>query len=391
MTVLLVHNHYRQPGGEDEVFAAEASLLEAGGERVVRYITHNDQAAVLAPWALAGATTWNGRIYREVRDICRLERPRVAHFHNTFPLISPAAWYAASAANVPVVQTLHNYRLLCPNALFFRDGHVCEECAGHFVPWPSVVHACYRGNRAATAAVAAMLASHRVLGTWAQMTDVYIALTDFARQKFIQGGLPQSKLVVKPNFVYPDPGPGESRGEFALFVGRLSAEKGVKTLLAAWEQLHVKVPLIIVGHGPLASGVVSAAERGSWVTWLGKQSKSQVFALMKQARILLVPSICYENLPMVVVEAYAAGRAVLASNLGSLSSLIDHGRTGLHVRPNDPADLAAATEWAWGHPGEMAAMGREARHEFEQKYTAERNHEMLLEIYRVAEERARQC
>ena len=387
MTVLLVHNHYRQSGGEDEVFAAEAGLLQARGDRVIRFTMHNDEATALAPWTMAGTTIWNGRVYRELRDLCRKERPRVAHFHNTFPLISPAAWYAARAENVPVVQTLHNYRLLCPDALCFRHGHVCRECVGRVIPWPSVVHACYRGSRAATGAVAAMLTAHRLLGTWTRTPQIYVALTDFARQTFIQGGLPPQRLVVKPNFVHPDPGPRDCHGEWALFVGRLSEEKGVRILLGAWEQLQGKVPLKIVGDGPLARNVAEAAERRLGVTWLGKQPKSQVYALMKQARMLIVPSVWYESFPMVIVEAYAAGCPVLASNLGSLSSLIDHGRTGLHVRPNDPGDLAAATEWAWTHPGEMAAMGRHARLEFERKYTAERNHEMISEIYRLAEER----
>ncbi len=236
-----------------------------------------------------------------------------------------------------------------------------------------------------------MLTIHRLLGTWVRTPQIYIALTEFARQAFMQGGLPSQKLVVKPNFVYPDPGPRDGDGECALFVGRLTEEKGVKILLAAWERLQGKVPLKIVGDGPLASSVVEAAERGLGVTWLGKQSKTQVYALMKQARMLIVPSIWYESFPMVIVEAYATGCPVLASNLGSLSALIDHGRTGLHLRPNDSGDLAAAAEWAWAHPGEMAAMGREARREFERKYTAERNHEMILKIYRLAEERARQC
>ena len=391
MTVLFVHNYYRQPGGEDEVFAAEASLLESRGERVLRYVVHNDQAVKLRPWVLAGTSIWNGTVYRELRTLCRQERPRVVHFHNTFPLISPAAWYAARAESVPVVQTLHNYRLVCPDALCFRDEHVCAECVGRVVPWPGVVHGCYRGSRVATGAVAAMLTAHRLLGTWTQTPQIYIALTDFARRTFIQGGLPAQKLVVKPNFVYPDPGPGDGRGDCALFVGRLSEEKGVKVLLAAWAQLHGKVPLKIVGDGPLAGLVAEAAGRGDGVTWLGKQSKTQVYALMKQARMLIVPSLWYEGFPMVVVEAYAAGCPVLVSNLGGLSSLIDHRRTGLHMPPSDSGALAAAAEWAWGHPSEMAAMGREARREFEQRYTADRNNEMLSEIYRLAEERAGQC
>jgi glycosyltransferase involved in cell wall biosynthesis len=388
MTFLLVHNHYRHPGGEDEVFTAEASLLQARGYRVVRYVLHNDQAVGQRPWTIAGAAIWNPAAYRSLRVLCRTERPQVAHFHNTFPLVSPAAWYAARAEGVPVVQTLHNYRLICPDALLFRHGHVCEECLGRSIPWPGVLHACYHESRPATGAVAAMLTVHRVLRTWTTVVDVYITLSDFARQKFIQAGLPAAKIIVKPNFVYPDPGPGEGRGEYALFVGRLSTEKGAETLLAAWKHLGRKVPLRIVGDGPLAPRVAAAAQKGEGVAWLGRRPKADVYALMKKARMLIVPSVCYENFPVVIAEAYAAGCPVLASDRGSLSSLIDAGRTGLHIRPGDPEDLAAKAEWAWTHPQEMARMGLEARQEFEHKYTAERNYEMLSEIYSLVRKRA---
>ncbi len=245
--MLLLHNRYQQPGGEDQVFAAEGNLLEAHGHQVLRYTRHNDQVTDQNPLALAGATVWNQAVYRELRTLIRRERPQVAHFHNTLPMISPAAYYAARAEGVPVVQTLHNYRLLCPNALFYRDGQVCEDCLGKAVPWPGVVHACYRESRASSGAVATMLTAHRAIGTWKKAVDMYVALTEFARQKFVQGGLPAEKIVVKPNFIEPDPGSGEGRGHYALFVGRLSQEKGVDTLLAAWEQLGEKVPLKIVG------------------------------------------------------------------------------------------------------------------------------------------------
>src|SRR5215212_4268687 len=251
MKILLAHNEYQQPGGEDQIFRSEAALLEAHGHQVLRYAAHNDRVAGMNPVALAGSTVWNRASYRELQSMIRRERPQVAHFHNTLPLISPAGYYAAKAEGVPVVQTLHNYRLLCPNALFFRDGHVCEDCQGKLVPWPGVLHACYRESRPASAAMAAMLTTHRALQTWTEQVDVYIATTEFAREKFVQGGLPAEQLVVKPNFLHPAPSPGQVRGDFALFVGRLSPEKGVGTLLETWKRSRVRVPLKIVGDGPL--------------------------------------------------------------------------------------------------------------------------------------------
>jgi glycosyltransferase involved in cell wall biosynthesis len=387
MPVLLVHNHYQQPGGEDQVFAAEGELLEARGHRVLRYISHNDRVTEMSRPALAQVTVWNRVAYSEIRALIRRDRPQVAHFHNTFPLISPAAYYAARAEGVPVVQTLHNYRLLCSNALFFRKGGVCEDCLGKAIPWPGVAHSCYRASRSSSGAVVAMLTTHRTLGTWKGAVDTYITLTEFARQKFIQGGLPAEKIVVKPNFFHPDPRAGEGSGGYVLFVGRLSQEKGVDTLLAAWTRLRQKVPLKIVGDGPLAPKVAEAAKRLSKVEWLGRQPKDRVIALMKDAVALVFPSVWYEGFPMVIAEAYAVGLPVIASDLGSMSSLIDHGRTGLCFHPGDPDDLASQVECISMRPEELKRMRNEARVEFENEYTAERNYELLMEIYRTVVER----
>jgi glycosyltransferase involved in cell wall biosynthesis len=387
MKVLAVHNRYQQPGGEDQVFLAETTLLESYGHRVVRYSTHNDRVAGMNRLALAGNTLWNSSTYRELRALIRQERPHVAHFHNTFPLVSPAGYYAAKAEGVPVVQTLHNYRLLCPNALFFRDGRVCEDCMSKVIPWPGVVHKCYRGSRAASGLVTAMLTTHRVLRTWTEMVDAYVALTEFARRKFVEGGLPAEKMVVKPNFVYPDPGPGEGRGGYALFVGRLSPEKGVGTLLAAWERLDRPVPLKVVGDGPLREKVVEAPDRRPCVEYLGYRPAEEVHGLMKEASMLVCPSEWYETFGRVAAEAFATATPVIAADIGAIAELVEHGHTGLRFRPGDPEDLAAQVGWFLSHPEEHARMRREARAEFEAKYTAERNHQMMMEIYESALER----
>ncbi len=382
MRVLLAHSYYREPGGEDRVFDTEARLLEAKGHEVVRFTVSNDQVVGINPVALAKATVWSSSSYHELRQLIRQERPNVAHFHNTLPLISPAGYYAAKAEGVPVVQTLHNYRLLCPNALFFRQGHPCEDCQGKFIPWPGVLHACYRGSRPASGTIAAMLTIHRGLRTWMDKVDAYIALTEFSRRKFIEGGLPAGKIVVKPNPVYPDPGLGEGRGEYALYVGRLSPEKGVSILLSAWEKLGGRLPLKVAGDGPLAGLVAEATRTLKGVEWLGRQSRERVLALMKEARVLIFPSVLYEGLPAAITESYAAGLPVIASNIGNMSTVVDHGRTGLHFRPNDPEDLAAQVKRVVSQPAGLAQMRREARAEFEAKYTAESNYQMLLNIYR---------
>ncbi len=387
--IALVHNYYQQSGGEDQVFAAEASLLQEHGHQVLRYTVHNDLVRGMTLLALASRTIWNGRVYGELRDLLREERPDIVHFHNTFPLVSPAAYYAAEAAAVPVVQTLHNYRLLCPNAVLFRDAQVCESCLGKAIPWSSLIHRCYRHSLSATAATAAMLSIHRALHTWTEKVDVYIALTEFARDKSIQGGLPAAHITVKPNFLMHDPGCGDGRAKYALFVGRLSSEKGLDTLLAAWDRLGRNIPLRVVGDGPLVPRIAKAASLLAGVEYLGRVPKQNVLSLMKEALFLIFPSLCYEGFPNVIVEAYASGLPVLASNVGSMSSLIEHGRTGLHFKAGDPDDLAAQVDWALAHPREMTRMRREARGEYLAKYTADRNYRTLMEIYERALENRR--
>ncbi len=382
MKTLLVHTHYQQPGGEDAVFRAEMALLREHGHEVIAVTPHNRELEGMPPWRQAAVTVWNQEMCRRLRNLIRKERPDVVHVHNTFPLASPAVIHAVKAERVPVVMTLHNYRLLCSAAIFFRDGRVCEDCLGKSVPWPGVVHGCWRG-RAPTAVVAGMLTLHRLMGTWAKV-DQFIALTEFARQKFILAGLPAERIAVKPNFVHPDPGPGEGRGGYALFVGRLSPEKGVKTLLEAWKRLGGRVPLKVVGDGPLAAEANRAAEKLPGVAWLGRRAREEVVALMGEAAFLVFPSECYEGFPMVIAEAFARGLPVLATRLGSHGSLVADGRTGLLFRPGDPLDLAQKVEWLLDHPEKLARMRREARAEYEAKYTAERNYQMLMEIYEQA-------
>lgn len=384
MRILSVHNRYQIRGGEDECSKAEEGLLGDMGHQVEVYEEHNEQVATLGKMRLASSTVWSMQTYQTVSSRLTVRTYDLVHVQNFFPLISPSVYYAAKAKGIPVVQTLHNYRLLCPNAQFFRDGRVCEDCLGKFVPLPGVIHACYRENRAATAAVAAMLTVHRAMGTWTNLVDIYIALTEFAREKFIQGGLPAEKIVVKPNFVHPDPGTGEGGGGYALFVGRLSREKGLNTLLKAWERLGSKITLKIVGDGPLAAQVAEASTRIPGVKWLGRKPLPEVYELLGEAAFLVFPSDWYETFGRVAIEAFAKGTPAIASNIGAIAELIEHGRTGLHFRPGDSEDLAAQVEWALTHPEELAWMRREARAEFEAKYTAQENYRQLMEIYEKA-------
>jgi glycosyltransferase involved in cell wall biosynthesis len=385
--VLLVHNHYRQAGGEDRVFAAEGALLSRFGHQVSRYTANNSDIHGAGSARLAAQALWNPGARARLADLLRETRPEVVHLHNTFPLLSPSVYYAAKRQGAAVVQSLHNYRLLCPGANLFRDGRVCEECVGCPVPWRGALHACYRNSRRASAATAAMLAVHRLMGTWTRMVDVFVALTEFARDKFVEAGFPAERIAVKPNFADPDPGRGTGRGAYALFVGRLSPEKGVGTLLDAWRRASSPVSLRIVGDGPLAGEARQRTHRSPNVDVLGPRANDEVCRLMGDAAFLVLPSECYEAFPLVAVEAFARGTPVVASNLGAMAEVIEDGRTGLLFRPGDAEDLAAKVDWMAAHPAEVRRMREEARAEFLAKYTAERNYTALMEIYERAIER----
>ncbi len=389
MKILVAHNFYQQRGGEDSVVEGESRILLSNQHEVLNFFRHNNEIqdhSLVRKISLASGTLWAADTYSSLRRILQDEQPAIAHFHNTFPLISPAAYYACAEAGVPVVQTLHNYRLLCPGATLLREGRVCEDCVGRSVAWPGVVHGCYRGSRTATAAVAATSAVHRVMGTWREKVSVYVALTEFARRKFVEGGLPAERIVVKPNFVAHDPGVKMGTGEHALYVGRLSKEKGPQVLLRAWARLGGNVPLKLAGDGPLREGlgreIVAMALKE--VELLGEVGPEEVVSLLQGARFLVLPSVCYENFPLAITEAFACGVPVIASRLGSMAEIVADGKTGLHFEPGNAGHLAAKVEWAWTHVEEMNEMGRSARREFEEKYTSEENYKRLMEIYELA-------
>jgi glycosyltransferase involved in cell wall biosynthesis len=384
MKILVVHNFYQQAGGEDQCVAAEIAMLEAHGHAVTQYCMHNDAINAMSSLQAASRTLWSWPTYHELRELLRAQRPQIVHFHNTFPLISPSAYYAAQAENIRVVQTLHNFRLLCINGLLFRNGVTCEDCLGRSIAWPGILHACYRSSRAASTVTAAMQTLHRALGTWRHAVDVYIALSQSSRRKLVEGGLPADKIVLKPNFAYPDPGPGAGSGGYGVFVGRLSVEKGVETLIQAWRHLGASIPLTIVGTGPLADAVQAAVAKSPSIRCMPGVPLETVFSQVGEAAFLVLPSQCYENFPRVIIEAFSKGTPVIVSRLGAMAELVENGRTGLHFEPASPEDLAAKVCRIMADPLKRAEMRQAARKEFELKYTAEINHQALMAIYETA-------
>jgi glycosyltransferase involved in cell wall biosynthesis len=384
MKILLCHNYYQQRGGEDQSFEAESRLLESRGHDVLRFTQHNDVIDGMGRLEVAVDTLWNRRTYGEVRSLLRRQRPEVMHCTNTFPLISPAVYYAARAEGVPVVQSLRNYRLLCANGYLLRDNRVCEDCVSKALPWPAVVHRCYRQSRVASVVVASMLVLHRALRTWNRTVARYFALTEFSRQRFVDAGMPADRIAVKPNFVDPDPGPGAGGGGYAVFVGRLSPEKGIETLLSAWRLLSGRMKLKIIGDGPLAPLVREAAARAPEIEWLGYRKPEEILAVLGDATCLVMPSIWYETFGRTIIEAYAKGTPVVASRLGAMAELVDDGRTGMLFEAGSGQDLASRVAHMLDDADRLAKMRVEARRAFEKKYTGEANYRALMNIYRDA-------
>ena len=381
--VLQVHTRYRQTGGEDAVVAAERSLLEQAGISVDQVLFDNPKAGgsrlSTAPFWQGVAAVWSRSAARRVRDDIRASGAQIVHVHNTFLAASPSIYAAATESGVPVVQTLHNYRLVCPAGTVYRDGHPCMDCVGRAIPWPAVAHACYRGSRPQSAVVALTLAVHRARGTYSSRIGAYIALTRFQRDLLVKGGLPADRVEVLPNFLEPDPGvKGEPR-RGVLFAGRLSSEKGVSTLLAAAAQAPGLVR--IAGEGPLSAFVAAAAAAGD-VEALGQLDNIGIFDQLHRTVAMVLPSVWYEGFPVSVLEAFATGTPVIASRIGSLAEVVEDGVTGLLASPGDANDLAGRLRWAIDHPEEMRQMGSCARREYETKYRGSAHLTALLDMYR---------
>ena len=405
MKIIQVHNYYQQVGGEDSVVAAEKNMLAEAGHEVILYYKNND--GIVGAWQLIVSslkTLWNYKAYSEFRQLLKNHCPDVVHCHNTFPLISPAIYWACEKEGVPVVQTLHNYRLLCLNSQFFRynkhnEAEVCEKCHKRAFKFPGIKYRCYKGSMAGSVVVALMLFLHRLLGTWKNKVSVYIALTEFQKQKMSKGGLPADRIFVKPNFVRSETEkePIECyipQSPYALFVGRLSPEKGCTVLLQAWKyflescdltQNVFRPELLVVGDGPDKKSLEQWSEERQLnrVRFTGMLPRNQVQALMKRAEFLILPSLWYEGFPMAIVEAFSCGTPVLASDLGGMKEIIEEGVTGRKFTVGDVRELAEKMNTMFNSE-ELVTMRAAVHNKFERDYSESFNLCLLLDIYKKA-------
>jgi len=376
----MIHNRYQLRGGEDVVYEQDTKLLRRRGHDVKQYEESNDRLRNMHALHALCRTVWSKESAHKLSHMIDDFKPDIIHVHNTFPLISPSIYYTAAKHHVPVIQTLHNYRLLCSNALFLRNGRVCEKCLGCRLPWHGIRYACYRQSRAATAVVVLMLVFHRLLGTWRRKVSRYIVLSDFCRQKFIEGGLPKALIAIRPNYV-ADPGANArvSR-KGALFVGMLHSWKGCDVLLKAWDKVPGAEALTIVGDGPQSAVLKRMAD--SRVRFTGFLGAHETMQELQQARFLVFPSVWYEGMPRTLLEAMACGTPAIASRLGSMIDIVRDQKTGLLFDAGNADDLANKMKWAFDNSEAIGAMGKQARVEYLAKYTPEAAASALVGLYR---------
>ena len=385
LKVLLGHNFYRSsaPSGEDTVFRNEQQLLESSGIEVIPFTRNNDEIDESSlgkriNLALDGA--WSKKSYAAISALIKKTKPDIAHFHNTFPQISPSAYAACQDNDIPVVQTLHNFRLICPGALLQREGVPCEDCVGHSL-LPAMRHRCYRGSFSATSAQVWMLSFNRMRKSYTQLVNRYITLTRFAAGRLQSGGLPADRFSIKPNFLPDPPAIGEGRGGYAVFVGRLSEEKGVRTLLKAWDQLP-HLPLKILGDGPLNRELREfATQQNLPIEFLGYRKHEEILAIVRDAAMQVVPSEWYEGFPMVILEAYACGTPVVAAKIGSLDEIVIDNQTGRKFTPGDQDSLAKCVGHLLQSEDKLVSLRPKVRQQFDRLYTADTNLSQLLGIY----------
>ena len=363
-------------------------MLRRAGNDVVLYERQSDDISrfsMLGKAAVPAQVVWSPTDRRRLRRILSGRRPDVVHVHNTFPLISPSILGVCREAGIPVVATLHNFRLVCANGLLFRNGAPCEDCVGRS-PWPGLAHACYRGSRMATIPVAVSISVHRRLRTWPRGVSRFVALSGFARDRLIAGGLPGERLVVKPNSA-PDPGERRaSAGDHFLYLGRLSDEKGVDLLAKGWSDALGQ--LIVAGDGPARPALERSLSQHASVVMAGRLPHDECMRLLLRSRALIVPSRWYEGFPMVVVEAYSRGVPIIAPAHGSFPEMVEDGGSGLLFRPGDAASLVETVRALMDHRL-SERMGRRARAVYEERFTEGRNLERLLRIYAEAIEDTR--
>lgn len=385
MRILQIHNSYKQAGGEDTVVEEEARLLKAKGHEVHQLIKSNDQIGSLkSKIDLLFSTHYNHTASREIRQVIKDIKPEIVHVHNFFPLFSPAIFTTIQELGLPSILTLHNYRIIHPNGLLLHKGKIDERGLRGSV-YGCVKDRVYRNSFFQTAVVAHMIDYHRRKGTWQNKVTGFITLSNFAKEKYVEWGLPEFKICVKPNFVTEDlskePIPADLRTDF-IYIGRISEEKGISQLINYWQH-HQSQTLHIIGVGPLYDDLRKQSKQDSNIIWHGKRTRPEVVAQLRKVKALIFPSLCYENFPMTILEAFANGIPVLTNNIGSHATIVEDQKNGLHFDLNSSKTVSIAIESAVSER-RNEQMSHLAYDSFKKKYSADKNYEEIMSVYNSA-------
>jgi glycosyltransferase involved in cell wall biosynthesis len=379
---MLIHNRYKYQGGEDAVFEAESDLLSTHGNQVEELIFDNREIVGGFTKVLYGLKgVYNYESASRTREAIRRFKPDIVHVHNFFPIASPAIFYEIKKCNIPIVVTLHNFRLICPSGSLYYNGEIYESNIHSLIPWDGIRKGVYRNSRLETLGLASTTVIHNIIGTWKNKIDKFIVLSEFARKKFSESVLraPTERFVVKPNFVH-DFGLGQTKREdFFLIAGRLSSEKGIDTVLKAFALNEFR--LVIIGDGPLKDQVKAAVKTNPNIEYVGFQRRDVLINYIKRCKALLVPSVCYEGLPVTILESFATGTPVIVSRLGSLAEIVMDKNNGLHFEAGNAEDLNEKISML-SKDGTLAqTLGTNARAAYLHKYTPEKNYKKILRIY----------
>lgn len=380
--VLMAHNYYQVPGGEDTVFHNEVNMLEKNGHKVTKYTRHNDEikSGVLSKLKLGIDTIFSFKTYKEVKKLIDENDIDVVHVHNTLPLVSPSIYYAARAKRVPVVQTIHNFRLLCPGATFTRNGEICEDCVSKGLE-QSLMHRCYRGSLAQTFIMYAMLKFHRVIGTYDKIN--YITLTEFNKNKLLSLVKDESKIYVKPNFVEKIDKAERVLEDYFVYIGRLDDIKGINFLVETWKEIDQAIDLYVIGTGPEEEKVKKFIEENNIknIKLLGFMRREEAFKIIEKSRAIIVPSKWYEGFPMTIAESFSLGVAVIGSKIGNIESIIENEKNGLLFENSNKDNLKDAVECIFYNKELNQKLGNNAYKTFIRCYTDEVNYKKLQTIY----------
>ena len=380
MKILIIHNHYLERGGEDEVVNAEARLLEEHGHKVILYEKSNEYLERLPFFKkfmfILLELNFSRDVYREIKEIVKSEKPDIAHIHNIFFCITPSVCLALNEEKIPVVQSLHNYRFFCLKGTFFRKGKPCERCKeGKF--FNSVKGKCWKGSFV----LSFLLARLTLRGSDIfKNINSYIVTSEFSKNKFIEFGLEEKKIFLKTNFLGIKGQEGREDNNYALYLGRFVDYKGVGTLMEAFK-IFPSFNLKIIGDGPLKKKLNRFASLHSNVELLGRVSKDSVFEAIRKSSFIIFPSECYENMPMVLIESFAFSKPVIASNLGAIREFVIDGVNGLLFEPGNAKDLANKVAYLFSHANERIEMGKNANRFFRERFDKEKNYNELISIY----------